>query len=487
MTGRADPVAGVDALVASIAPRARPPADRHHEVVLVTGPRLAGVTAVATALTGRLPERVVVEASALPTGAAPAVVVFVVSAAAALTDSDCALLDAAAVHTDAVIGVVAKIDLHRHWPQMLDLARQTLAARAARYRDTPWVGAAARPGRGEPRADDLVEAVCDRLAAPDTRRRNRLRSWESQLQALARRQHRAAADRRERIDRLRRRREAQLRRRRLDRTAQTIALRGRIARARVQLTHIAGSRCAALRGELQEAAGRLTRRRLPSFEEHLRARFDAVIGELDEGVAAHLVDVAAALGLTAEPPPAPRPTVQMAGPALRSRRLETRLMTVLGAGFGLGMTLTLGRLLTGLPAGLGAVGAVACAAVGLASAVWVVGTRGLLLDRALLDRWVAEAVAALRSAAEELVAVRVLAAESALSAELAERHESAAARAASSVAALDGELGEHAAVGAACDRELPALRRALAAVRAELGDDGGHSPAHGAVVTRVSL
>jgi hypothetical protein len=86
---------------------------------------------------------------------------------------------------------------------------------------------------------------------------------------------------------------------------------------------------------------------------------------------------------------------------------------------------------------------------------------------------VGEATAALRSALQELVALRVVAAESALSAELAERNETEAARAADRIAGLDRELREHAAATARAaavrDRHLPTLQRALAAVRSEHG------------------
>jgi hypothetical protein len=117
---------------------------------------------------------------------------------------------------------------------------------------------------------------------------------------------------------------------------------------------------------------------------------------------------------------------------------------------------------------------VACVAIGLAVTVWVVGTRGLLRDRAVLDRWAGEATASLRSAVEQLVATRVLAAESSLTVALSEQDEIESARVAEQVRAIDTELREHAIVGARAAalraRELPTLRAALEAVRAELGE-----------------
>ncbi|MGH3525438.1 MAG: hypothetical protein ACRDU4_22075, partial [Mycobacterium sp.] len=177
-TVRADAVAGVDALVAAIGARLGAPVIQRREVVLVTGPWLAGVSGVVAALRERLPECAFVESTELAAGEAPTVVVFVVSAAAALTESDCALLDTATANTDVVIGVVSKIDVHRNWRDVLTTDRDVLAEYAPRYRHVPWVAAAAMPDRGEPRVDDLISAVEEQLVDPDVARRNRLRAWE---------------------------------------------------------------------------------------------------------------------------------------------------------------------------------------------------------------------------------------------------------------------------------------------------------------------
>jgi len=147
---------------------------------------------------------------------------------------------------------------------------------------------------------------------------------------------------------------------------------------------------------------------------------------------------------------------------------------LVGAGFGLGVALTLSRLLANLASGLTIAGTVACAAIGLGLTVWVVGSRGLLRDRGLLDRWAGEATGLAQSAAEQLVATRVLSAESALTAALGEQDEDESTRVAEQVGAIDTELREHSVVGARAaalrGREMPTLLAALEAVRAELGD-----------------
>jgi hypothetical protein len=484
-----DLVADVDALVTAIGPRLGAPVVKRCDVVLVTGSWLAGVSSVVATLRERLPEHRFAESADLAAGEAPAAVVFVVSAAGVLTESDCALLDAAAADTDIVVGVVSKIDVHRNWRDVLAADREVLAAHASRYRHVPWVAASAMPERGKLHIDDLIAVVRGQLGDADIARRNRLRAWESRLQTIADRFDRDAegAGRRARVDALREERSSALRQRRLAKSERTIALGSQIQQARVQLSYFARNRCASVRSELQEDAAGLTRRKLPEFEVHARGRIEEVVAEVDEGITAHLADVAKVLNLlatnlatnleknTAGPPaPAGLPPVEVPDPPLTLRRLETRLTMLVGAGLGLGAALTLSRLLADLAPGLTLAGVVVCVGIGLGVTVWVAGTRGLLRDRAVLDRWAGEATASLRSAVEQLVVARVLAAESSLSAALGEQDEVESARVSRQVSVIDTELREHAVVGARAaalrGREMPTLQAALDVVRAELSE-----------------
>jgi hypothetical protein len=472
-----DVIAEVDAMVVAIGPQLGAPGIERRDAVLVTGPWLAGVTGVVAALSERLPKQTFIESADLEAGEAPTVVVFVVSAAAALTESDCALLDAATGETDAVIGVVSKVDVHQNWEEVLAGNREILTSHAPRYRDVQWVGVAAAPEEGKPRIGDLVTAVSGHLADAELARRNRLRAWKSRLQTVADRYDRDAdgVGRRVRVEALREQRSEILRQRRLSKSERTIALRSQTQQARVQLSYFARNRCASVRSELQEDASSLSRGKLPEFESGAGARLKEVIAEVDDGTTTHLAEVAQTLDLEIDPPAAaPLPTVDLPAPQLKSRKLETRLMMLVGAGFGLGVALTLSRLLADLTPGLTMAGAVACAAIGLALTVWVVGIRGLLRDRALLDRWAGEATALVQSAVEQLVATRVLAAESSLTAMLSERDEIESTRVAEQVNVIDTELREHSVVGARAaalrGKEMPTLQAALAVVRAELGE-----------------
>jgi hypothetical protein len=476
-----DPAAQVDALVATIGPRLDAPAINRPDAVLVTGPWMAGVSAVVAALRERLPQHKFVESTELGPGDAPTAVVFVVSAAAQLTGSDCALLDAAAEHTDVLVGVVSKIDVHHNWRDVVAADRDILAAHAPRYGDVAWVGAAALPDLGEPTIDDLIDTVAAQLADPAIARRNRLRAWESRLETVARRLDRDAegAGRRARVDALREERGTALRQRRQSKTERTVTLRGQIQQARVQLSYFARNRCSSVRTELQEDAAGLSRRKMPGFEADTRGRVSEVVVEVNEGTTTQLAEVAQVLGVPVALPDLEKlPTVDVPPSPLKSRRLETWLMMLLGAGFGLGVALTLGRLVAGLASrlssGLAIAGAVGCVAIGLAVAFAIIHIRGVLRDRALLDRWAGDVTSSLRSVAEELVAKRVLVAESVLSTALIARDEAENTQVADQVSAIDSELREHAIAAARAaavrDREMPTVKAALDAVRAELGE-----------------
>ncbi|MCK0177155.1 hypothetical protein [Mycolicibacterium sp. F2034L] len=328
--------------------------------VRVTGPPSAGVTTLVAALRTRLPGVVFAEDEDRH-GADPAVVVFAVSAVAPMAGSDRALLRAAAGGAAPVLAAVTKTDAHHDWRAVLETNRAMVAAE---FPDLPWAGVAAGP---QPWLDDLVDLLGRALALP---------------------------------------------RRRPAPAARTVVLRDRVQRVRVALSHDARTRCAALRGELHDEIADLGRRRFDHFTAHVRRRAAEIFAEVDREVTAELAGVAADLGL---PPPPTNPGAPpvVTGPALRPRRQENRLATLLGVGFGLGVALAVSRLLSGLDPGLTVAGLFAGGVTGLAVTAWVVGIRGLLHDRAALDRWVAEVCALLRSAADETVALRVLDAESA--------------------------------------------------------------------------
>ncbi|MCI4673833.1 hypothetical protein [Candidatus Mycolicibacterium alkanivorans] len=478
--------ADVDAMVLAVDPELPQPAIARDDVVLVTGPWLAGATGVINALRERLPRHRFVEAAEIRAGVAPVAMVFVVSATAPLTESDCALLDASAADTDAVIGVVTKIDVHRAWRQVLEADRTITAGHAPRYAAMAWVGAAAAPDLGAQAVDDLVAAVEQAVATDSLARRNRLRAWENRLLGAAHHyESEVVGEGREvRLAALRERRAAEVRRARLDKTERAIAVRAQMQQARLQLSYFARNRCASVRTELQEDAASATRRTFGAFTDYVRRRIGEVVEEVDDGTAQQLSQVGLELGLPIECPAPPALAVEVPAAPLRSRRVETRLMALLGAGFGLGVALTLSRLLADLAPQWTAAGVVACAVIGVLLTLWVVGTRGLLHDRAVLDRWVAGGTSGLRAALEERVASWVLAAESALGIAAAERDAAQSVRVDQVLAGIDREIHQLAVTRAHAvaerDLHMPVIERALAVVRVELapavGTDSTNRP-----------
>ena len=342
--------------------------------IAVTGPALAGVSAVAAALSEALPDVGVVEWTAR-CRQRPDVVVFVVSAAAPMTESQAAILESvlAATGRVAVVAAVSKIDLHRAWADVLEVNRGMWAAGRVAI---PWVGVAADPDLGERRIDDLVDAVrrCPVVCAARG--------------AVPNRPPRRVGDR-----------------------AEVILRRADLAQARLRVNGRIRTGCAELRTELQRQAGRCTRRGLAHFGERALAAANLALAEWDEAITAEFDAILAGVGAGAGVDPTePIPPIAARAPE-GADPTEVRLTVLIGSVFGLGVALTAGRLAAGLAAGWTSAGA---AVVGLALALGVIHSRRLLSERAAMLRWVADVLTGARQMLEERAASRALAAEVAL-------------------------------------------------------------------------
>lgn len=174
-----------------------------------------------------------------------------------------------------------------------------------------------------------------------------------------------------------------------------------LRRSRITLTGLVRTRSIALRSELRGDIATLTLRRAPDFAEHVRRRVAAVTEELAEAVAWEIPGSGGVTPVGIDPPP--------------HYGTEGWLGALFGAAFGLGLAVTLGRVLAGIAPAWSTAAVAVSAATGLALACWVTATRRLLARRATLDRWVAEAVTGLRAQLDEHIAMRALAAEARLS------------------------------------------------------------------------
>ena len=304
-----DPVGAVDALVAGVDPGLSSPGVESRDVVLVTGPWLAGATGVIAALRDRLPEHEFVEADDIRPAEAPTAVVFVVSAVAPI--------DRIGLRTDRFgrrahrPGDRGGVQ-DRRAPRLARRARRQPVARwlrtRGRYADVPWVGVAAAPDMGEPTVDELVDAAARTLADADVEASKQVaRVGIPTVSAISRHDKRRGGRRPagtgDGIARAARRGPAgppggEVRAH--HRTAQPDpAGPGAAGVLRPQPLHVRAV-------ELEEDASAMTRRRLPEFETYVGARIGEVVGEVEAGITAHLADVATELEMTAPEPPPPR-------------------------------------------------------------------------------------------------------------------------------------------------------------------------------------
>jgi len=382
-------------------------------VVLVAGARRSGATSVAAALRERMPEHAVIEGDALA-GERPAVVVVVASAVAPLVESDCTAIDVVTLEADAVVGVVAKIDAHRGWRDVLAADRAILATRSPRYRGIPWLGVAAAPDVGDANVDALVVALREVL--------------DESPERLAR------------VRRLRVCRTALVRERRSARTERAMTLRAGLHQERLRLGRFVRQRCAELRGEFRAAAAEVPRGRARDVEEALTAEAQEVLAELDGRIGAGLTKLAAELGVAAPAGPAPIVAPELPGLPVTTPGVESRLTVALGAGFGLGVAMAVSRVMTGLAPGLTVAALAVGGLAGCALTAWLVMARALLAHRAALDRWVTEAVAALRWQAEDVIAGALLAAEVGFATELGARDEARSGATAERIRGIDDEI-----------------------------------------------
>lgn len=336
--------------------------------ILVTGPPLSGVTGVSRGLRERLGgECRVVER--LGPGQRPAAVVFVVSAAAPMTDSDAEFLEAVA-DPAAAVAVVSKIDVHRTWPKVLEANR-------TRCPQVAWEPVAAAPQIGRPKLSRVVDAVHTVLA-----RAGPPESGPSVTKSRA---------------------------------TQALALRSLLQQSRVRLAGQARTECAALRAELRREAAGVTRGGVDEFCSDARRRAVEAATELDTALTAVLTRLAAGASLPVDAVSAgPSAAADSYLPRFARPELESRLSVLLSAGFGLGVTLTVGRSLADFaPAWASAILA-GCLVTGVVLTGWMVRARSLLTERTALDQWVRELTAALRTAMDDRLVTRLLAAESAL-------------------------------------------------------------------------
>ena len=408
-----------------------------------------------------------------------AVVLIVVDASAPVGRADIEQWRGA-LESTPVVFVVNKIDVHRHWREVViadgDLVAECVP-RAVECTFHPISVRLARVGRDTGDAvlcaESGLDAVTERLGALllDATALGSQRKYAAAVQDCAVGARAAIVAKARAVTGgsdavpLRARRAALVGEREGLGGDRRSLLHNLIQRLRVDLLHAAAENLRELGVEVRGSIDGARRAELKHLPAHVAESAHGAQSRADAALTAGLRAVESDLGLG--------PTVTHAsgedewldiGAPSRRRGIEDAIMIVVGASAGVG----LGRLVVS-PMALVQAWAVANTVITLvlggALAWWLTRSRALVADRAHMRSWTQECLARVRSAVEQRLHSRILEAESALAAALAVADREAAARIDVSLAEVDAELrrlADHrSTLLSACDRDLSALDRGL--------------------------
>ncbi|MBY4127272.1 hypothetical protein HQO83_02570 [Rhodococcus fascians] len=408
-----------------------------------------------------------------------AVVLIVVDASAPVGRADIELWRGA-LESTPVVFVVNKIDVHRHWREVVtsdgDLVAECVP-RAVECTFHPISVRLAQTGRDS--GDEVLcsesglGAVMDRLGALllDAAALGSKRKYAAAVQDCAVDARAAIVAKARTVTGgsdaapLRVRRAALIGKREGLGSDRRALLHNRIQRMRVDLSHAAAEDLRELGVEVRRTIDGARRAELKHLPAHVAESALGAQSRADAALTAGLRAVESDLGLgpTVAQPSVEGGSLDIGAPS-RRRGIEDAIMIVVGASAGVG----LGRLLVS-PMALVQAWAVANTVITLvlggALAWWLTRSRALMADRGHMRSWTQECLARVRSAVEQRLHSRILEAESALAAAVAVADREASARIDVSLAEVDAELrrlADHrSALLSECDRDLSALDRGL--------------------------
>ncbi|OZC93692.1 hypothetical protein CH279_19425 [Rhodococcus sp. 06-412-2B] len=408
-----------------------------------------------------------------------AVVLIVVDASAPVDRVEIERWRGALVSTPVVF-VVNKIDVHRHWREVViadgDLVAECVP-RAVECTFHPVSVRLARVGRDSGDAAVCVEsglgAVTDRLGVLllDATALGAQRKYAAAVHDCAAGAKASIVARARAVTGgsdsvpLRARRAALVGERESLGGDRRALLHNRIQRLRVESLHAAAEGLRELGVEVRGSIEGARRAELKHLPAHVAESARGAQSRADAALTAGLRAVESDLGLgqTVAQASAEDASLDIGSPA-RRRGIEDAIMIVVGASAGVG----LGRLIVS-PMALVQAWAVANTVITLvlggALGWWLTRSRALVSDRSHMRSWTQECLARVKSAVEQRLLSRILEAESALAAALAVADREAAARIDVALAEVDAELrrlADHrSALLSACDRDLSALERGL--------------------------
>ncbi|MFI8568739.1 hypothetical protein ACIGGF_19495 [Rhodococcus sp. NPDC078407] len=242
-------------------------------------------------------------------------------------------------------------------------------------------------------------------------------------------------------------------------------LRNRIQRVRVETLHAAGEDVRELGVGLRQSIDRARRPELKHLPAHVAESVLGARSRAHAALTAGLRAVESDLGITSTTTQSNVGDAPLdIGAPSRRRGIEDAIMIVVGASAGVG----LGRLVVSPLALMPAwtvLSTVITLVLGGALAWWLTRSRSLLADRAHARGWTQESLARVKSVVEQQMLSRILEAESALAAAVADADRDAAARIDAELAEVDVELrrlADHrSTLLSACDRDLFVLERGL--------------------------
>ena len=385
-----------------------------------------------------------------------------------------------ALESTPTVFVVNKIDVHRHWRDVVaadsDLVAECVP-RAVECSFHPISARLARMGRDSGDAvmsgQSGLEEVADRLGALLVQ----APTLGAQRKYAAAVLHSAAEARASIVAKartvtgggdatpLRARRAALLAERQSLGGDRRALLHNRIQRVRVDSVHAAAEDLRGLGIEFRQTIDTARRAELEHLPAHIAESARDAQGRADAALTAGLRAVETELGLDNRPvqPEATDEPIDVVAPS-RRRGIEDAIMIVVGASAGVGI----GRLVLS-PMALVPAWAVANTAITLVLggvlAWWLTRSRALVADRAHLRGWTQECLAGVKSAVEQRLLSRILDAESVLAIALAAADREAAASIDLALAEVDAELralaDRRSALLSACDRDLSALERGM--------------------------
>jgi len=367
-------------------------------------------------------------------------------------DELAALVDAAA-RVEVVVFALVRTDAHRGWRTVLDADRELVAEHVPRLADASWFPVSAELARRA--AGTRTECALAAGTAEALRRASGIAPLQRSLHHLVARRRRML-DEANALRRLASRlsclaepdpavpdprtpapREADPRR------GRHVRWRTGLAAARIAAVDDLGVRVRALSSETRRRVDSVPRAELAEVPRRLAGELETTATEVVAGLGADLrglvadtlADLLDPQELAAMRIPPPRPVPPTTVPTSRSRPPEDRMLVVLGASGGLGLSrLALLPLLAApvVPAVLGAALVPVSVGLGVGAAGWLVHARRVAADRAHLRQWAGEALAAARGDLERVLAEALVSAERevtlALDEALDRRNRAAAAR-----------------------------------------------------------